>query len=235
MKQTPSHDLLLTVCHGTQAVIFSRQMFRPLSILFAAFMILTAGDTAWAAAQFYTNQSTFNAAITGASFTTNLSSLPAGQVDSPATFSGNGLSVQALSTNTGVYNLYSFGNGLTVNSEGYDLLFTNFSLAATAVGGLFFNLDTEGNFASGNLVLNAVFADSSSMTTNVPSASTNSFFGFVGDTNLLSLTVSGQAGLPTAGQLTLGAPVPEPSTYALILLSSGALAAYAAARRRGRA
>jgi hypothetical protein len=184
-----------------------------------------------ASAQFFTDQTAFNDAIAGASFTTNLS-FPAGQpVASPVTFSGSGLSVQALSTNTGVYSLYSFGNNLTVNAEGFGLFFTNFSPEAFAFGGFFFNSDTEGNFASGNLVFDALFADSTSLTTNVLSAAADSFFGFVGTTNLLSLSISGEAGLPTSSQLTVGSPVPEPSTVALVLLSSAALTGYAIRRR----
>lgn len=188
-----------------------------------------------AAPQFLTNQSDFNAAISGGiSFTTNLS-FPAGQaVASPATFSGSGLSAQALSTNTGAYSLYSFGNNLTVDNEGFGLLFTNFSAEAFAFGGFFFNLDTEGNFAGGNLVFDALFADFSALTTNVFSASESSFFGLVGATNLLSVAVSGQGGLPATSQLTIGSPVPEPSTAALLLLSSAALAGYASRRRTER-
>ncbi len=209
-------------------------MCRYLSILFTVFLLMTADDTTFASAQFYTNQSTFNDDITGTSYTTNLLSFPASAVvPSPANFSGNGLSVQAISTNTNDYNLYSFGNGLTVDSEGYSLLFTNFSLETTAFGGLLFNLNTDGTFVSGNLALNAVFADSSSIATNILSSSTNSFFGFVGNTNILSLTVSGLTALPAAGQVTLGSNVPEPSTWALLLLGAGTVAAAARLGRKG--
>lgn len=189
-----------------------------------------------AAPQFFTDQNAFNAAITGANFTTNLSSFPAGQVvPSPVAFSGNGLSVQALSTNTAEYELYSFGNELTINTEAGQrpLMFTNFSANTTAFGGTFFNLDTEGNFVSGSIVLSALFSDLSSMTTTNEATSTATFFGFVGDTNILSLiVVSDQAGLPASGQLTLGAPVPEPATSALLVLGLVALAGVAARRRR---
>lgn len=166
----------------------------------------------------------FNAAITGASFSTNLASLPAGPVSSPATFSGNGLSVEALSTNTLDYNLISFGNALTTDQEGFGLVFTNFSPNATAVGGTFFNLDTEGNLAFGNIILTASFADLSFMTTTNNVASTSSFFGFVGSTNILSLVVSGEAGLPASGQVTVGKPIPEPSTFALLVIGATAAA-----------
>jgi hypothetical protein len=202
----------------------------------AIFLCLAALSTqTWAAPQFFTNQSSFGATISGGmSFTTNLN-FPAGQaINSPAVFAGNGLSVQAVSTNAGAYSLYSFGNSLTVTEEGFGLLFTNFSANAFAFGGLFFNLDTEGNFASGNMVFEALFADLSSLTTNVPSGSEESFFGFIGPTNLLSLSVSGQGGLPAASQLTIGSPVPEPSAIALLLLSSATLVGYAASRRWAR-
>lgn len=186
-----------------------------------------------ASPQFFIDQSAFDAAITGASFTTNLSSFPADQViPSPAAFSGNGLSVEALSTDTAEYELYSFGNELTINPEGFSLVFTNFSSNAVAFGGTFFNLDNGGNLASGNIVLSALFADLSSMTTTNDVTSTSAFFGFVGGTNILSLVVSGEAGLPASGQITLGAPVPEPTTSALLVLSLGALACAAVCRRR---
>ena len=199
----------------------------------AGLVLFALSTRALAAPQFFTDQSAFDAAITGASFTTNLSAFPPGQVIvSPATFSANGLSVQAVSTNTGEYNLYSFGNGLTLDSEGFDLFFTNFSLNTTAFGGLFFNLETGGSLAPGDVVLSVLFADLSALTTTNEVTTTNSFFGFVGNTNIVSLTISGQAGLPTAGQLSLGAPVPEPSSLSLVLLSLGSLVAYLAARRR---
>ena len=186
-----------------------------------------------ASPQFFIDQSAFDAAITGASFTTNLSSFPADQViPSPAAFFGNGLSVEALSTDTAEYELYSFGNELTINPEGFSLVFTNFSSNAVAFGGTFFNLDNGGNLASGNIVLSALFADLSSMTTTNDVTSTSAFFGFVGGTNILSLVVSGEAGLPASGQITLGAPVPEPTTSALLVLSLGALACAAVCRRR---
>ena len=186
-----------------------------------------------ASPQFFSDQGAFNAAIPGASFTTNLSSFPADQVvASPAAFSGNGLSVEALSTDTAEYELYSFGNELTINPEGFSLVFTNFSSNVVAFGGTFFNLDNGGNLASGNIVLSALFADLSSMTTTNDVTSISTFFGFVGSTNILSLAVSGEAGLPASGQITLGAPVPEPTTSALLVLSLGALACAAVCRRR---
>jgi hypothetical protein len=203
------------------------------NLALACLLFISSESTAEASASFFTNQNSFNTAVTGPSFTINLSSLPSGQISSPATFSGNELSVQALSTNTSEYGLFSFGNGLTTDSEGFDLVFTNFSPNVIAFGGTFFNLDTEGTLASGNIILSALFADFTSMTTTNLVAATSNFFGFISETSILSLTVSGGAGLPATGQLTLGAPVPEPTTWALLVLSAGALAA-ARARFRGR-
>lgn len=184
-----------------------------------ALSISAANAASWTV---YTDQNTFNAAISGSTYTTNFSFSP-GPLGSPFTISGNGLSVSAIPTDTN-YTLYGYTNGLSVSSEGYDLLYTNFSTGAVAFGGRFFNLNTEGAFVSGNLTMSVTFADLGTASfTNVAAPSLTNFWGLVASTNITSFSLTGIAGVPTSGQITLGA-VPEASTTALLAMSLAVLA-----------
>jgi hypothetical protein len=99
----------------------------------------------------------------------------------------------------------------------------------TAVGGNFFVTDAEQNFIEGGII-NILFSDSTS--TNWAPPSVSDFIGFVFDTPVASMTLSPVASptFVTAGTITVG-QVPEPSTYALLLMT-GAGALWLARRRR---
>ena len=183
-----------------------------------SFSLSVAHAATWTA---YTNQSAFNAALSAGSYTTNFTYSPDGPLDSPLPISGNGLSASAIPTD-GTYTLYGFANGLSVSSEGeYALHFTNFSANTVAFGGKFFNLSTDGTFSGGSLTLDVTFADLGTVTTNITAASLENFWGIAANTNIISFSLTSVAGLPTAGQVTLGA-VPEPSTVSLIAMSVSA-------------
>ncbi len=204
---------------------------------FAALVAILITSMA-APAAFYTNEADFLSALTGSTYTQGFDSIPVGaEITAPTNFPPtNGFSFTA-TTGTGG-SLWGLATAnpdrwLTTYNEGNPLVFTNL-VNANAFGGYFFNTDNNGNVTPANLFLEAVGDGTTNSQMFAISTNTN-FFGWTFGTQIASVTITSTNYYPTASSVTLGTTVPEPSTYALILLSSGALAASAAARRRRRA
>ena len=190
---------------------------------------------------------------TEAAFTSQLSSFYladfSGLIAPPATagalggtqaFSGNGYSYEA---RAGSDDLYAFTLGttwaLTDNLNGYTLNFDNFSTNVTAIGGLFFSTNSDGNLidpiAFPNYTLTLLLSDSTTRTI------TDSFVGFLSPgvpITSLTITANCPAGespctnYPTVEDLYVGAAktnngsVPEPATFGLLgagLIAGGLL------------
>ncbi len=195
-------------------------MAAPLSV--AALFFLGAVDaSAWT---FYTNKTDFLNAITGSNYTETFDSIPVDQtITAPTNFSANGYSFSA--TTASGADLYGLGtvapdHWLTTYNEGNPLVFTNFSLNATAFGGYFFNTDNNGSLTTANLELQAI-GDGTTNTQFVTPTSASNFFGWTFVTGIASVTVTSTNYFPTANNVVLGANVPEPSTWALLLLGAG--------------
>ena len=168
----------------------------------------------------YTDQSVFNAAVTG-------------QVAQD--FSGfNGLYLNGLVVSVPGYTisasapgeLYAAPGLMSTNSADVPLTFTFTGTLPTAVGGLFFVTDV--NFGALSSTLTVSLNDGTFINLPAPSALnlTGAFAGFTSDVGITSLTVGGPfsspsgTGFATVNSLYVGtgrsATVPEPSSFALI-------------------
>lgn len=184
------------------------------AMLFAAAMVIwfAPGAFAWSA---FTNGADFTNAIATNNFTETFDGLPDNvPIPSPTDFSGGGFSFDAASANyngeaDSLYSIENLSVGSAVTVSYYDsdsLVFTNFSSGVTAIGGNFFASEINYlNFTSAPVTLTVLLANLQSVSTNITPATSTNFFGFVFDTDILSLTISANlAYYPTAGSLTVG-------------------------------
>ncbi|MEX1045267.1 MAG: PEP-CTERM sorting domain-containing protein [Chthoniobacterales bacterium] len=206
--------------------------------LLALFPVVAAGQT-----NTFTNSGDFFGAISASNYTETFDSIP-GQtfVTTPTNFSGNGFSFTATTTNevgNTLYGLTNAGGGdrwLTLYYPQFGLVFTNFSLNVSAIGGNFFATDDQGFFTNTPINVGVLLSDSTTFSTNYTPTSPASFLGLTFSTNVSvqSLVISNlntPEQFPTANNLTVGV-VPEPSTYALLSLATLGLAGYLIRRRR---
>ena len=163
----------------------------------------------------YTDQTVFNAAVTGQveqDFNSFNGFYPNGLV---VPVSGYTISASAPGE------LYAGSGTMSTNSAEAPLTFTFTGTLPTAVGGLF--LVTDASFNALSSTLKVSLGDGTFI--NLP-ASAGAFAGFTSDVGITSLTVSGPFALPagtlyaTVNSLYVGtgstASVPEPSSFALI-------------------
>jgi hypothetical protein len=203
----------------------------PLKALALAALLFGAAS-AQADITVYTSQSAFNAAVT-APGVDNYDDLTV-QLYSPTLIRTAGAYQYTVSSTNGLY-----GAGgptdfwLSNNTRSDPMTFSGFSAGINAFGGNFFGSDVSGLFSPGStMVLTA--SDGTTATYTLNNATVGSFVGFVSTTALASVTLtSGGEYWPTANNLTLAmaAPIPEPETYAMLLVGLGLLGA---ARRRVR-
>lgn len=127
---------------------------------------------------------------------------------------------------------------LSTNFSDDLITFSNFSSSVSAVGGFFFTSDLSGGFTPGAVVLTATDSLGATVTRTIDTSATSSFLGFstdglIGSVTLASVLSNGPT-FPTANNLMLGqvAAVPEPATWAMMLLGFGMVAAASRYRRR---
>jgi hypothetical protein len=215
-------------------------------LTFLATVTITCAGALNAGAQTntYTNSSSFFSAISASNYTETFNGIPgANFVATPTNFSGNGFSFTATTTNGGVNNqLYGLTNGggadrwLTLFFPEFGLVFTNFSLNVSAIGGNFFATDDQGFYTNTPINVSILLSDSSTFSTNYTPTGSASFLGVTFSTNvsisaLVISNLNSPPQFPTANNLTIGV-VPEPSTYALLGLAAAGFAGYVIRRRR---
>ena len=197
----------------------------------------------------YTDSSAFFAAISASNYTETFNSIPAANfVTTPTNFSANGFSFTATTDTNGplpppdnnrLFGLTNGGGGdrwLTMFYPNYGLVFTNFSLNVSAIGGNFFATTDTGFFTNSPINVRILLSDSSTFSTNFTASSATSFLGVTFNTNVSvsALVISNlnvQPQFPTGNNLIIGV-VPEPSTYALLGLAAAGFAGYVIRRRR---
>ncbi len=199
----------------------------------AAVVLLFVAATGTRAATF-TNEADFITNIAAPYLVETFGSIQtSGFVASPTNFSGNGYSFDAITTSNNTTNssLYGIVNGTNHWLAAYwandQVVFTNFNLNASAIGGYFFLTDDSAAFTSGAIYLTAQLSDSTLITTNISPASATSFFGFTFATNVISFSIGStnvSEKYPTAAKVIAGTTIPEPSSLALLLLGAGAAA-----------
>jgi hypothetical protein len=118
----------------------------------------------------------------------------------------------------------------------FGLVFTNFSLNVSAIGGNFFATDDQGFYTNTPINVSILLSDSSTFSTNYTPTGSASFLGVTFSTNvsisaLVISNLNSPPQFPTANNLTIGV-VPEPSTYALLGLAAAGFAGYVIRRRR---
>lgn len=197
----------------------------------AAVVLLFVAATGTRAATF-TNEADFINNIAAPYLVETFGSIQTGTTNPPLSFTNNGYSFGALSTSNEGSDpaLYGILNGanrwLTVNVYGNSLVFTNFSANVTAIGGYFFSTDYSEAFSNSPVKLTVQLSDLSVTNTTVTNTSTTNFIGFTFATNVTFFSIVAtnvaQDIYPTAAKIIAGTTVPEPSSFALLLLGAGA-------------
>lgn len=143
-------------------------------------------------------------------------------------------------------NLYSVGTStdtwMSTNEANSSLVFNNFSAGVSGFGGLFFTSLMDGSYGLGDLVL-TVSDGVDTVIYELFGSTTSSFLGFVSDGDLSSVTITATQSddvvfWASANNVILGtveadfdAEVPEPATWALMILGFGLIGA---AKRRSK-
>ena len=187
---------------------------------------------ATAASITYTDQSVFNAAVTG-QVTRNFAALN-GYYPSPLDVSFSGYTISASANGMPGLFVGNPGGLFSTNTANEPLTFTFTGTLPTAVGGLFFTTDVNFNALSSTLTVS--LNDGTFINLPAPSALnlTGAFAGFTSDVGITSLVVGGpfSTSLAFATVTSLyvasgpSATVPEPSTALMSVVGLLGLVVY---------
>lgn len=204
-------------------------------------LLMTAGG-AQAAISVYTSQASYLAAISAPGVDTYENFSITGSTPSPVVRTAGSYGYTANATPAGTF----FGAGsnadrwLSTNTATDSVIFNAFTGGVRGLGGFFFGSDINGQFRAGSIIVTATDA-SGTVSQTITGATTSSFLGFVSTGPLLSASVSavqptGAFLWPTINNLTLGsaavAPVPEPGTWAMLILGFGLLGSFMRSAKR---
>lgn len=208
----------------------------------AALLIASAGS-AHAAVVTYSHASQFNAALTGIVTSDNFDDLTASElVPGPISRSAGGTGYSASVTNlSGIEDaaaddFFALDGGagntyLSTNFHQNEIVFSQFSQQVRGIGAFFFGTSIDGVAQADQSLLLTLTSGSGITEKIISSSGASSFYGFVSDTNITSLSVRAIEGnsvsFPTVDALTFA--VPEPGTLVLLL---GAIALLGARRRQ---
>ncbi len=185
-----------------------------------AAMLLCGAVSASAQITVYTDRNAFLAAVGGYGVDT-YDDLDIDLYDSPFARSAGAYSYTATAP-SGLYGAGSGSDGwLSTNVDSDGIVFSDFAPGVTAFGGYFFGSDVLGSFLPGG-TLQFTATGGGTLNYTLSNATTSSFLGFVSSSPLSSVTMtSGGDYWVTANDLTLAMPVPEPETYAMMLMGLG--------------
>lgn len=193
----------------------------------------------------YTDQETFLSAIANPG-TDSYDDLDVGSIfgsmDTPSRIDRSAGSYSySASVDGGFYAAGSTADPFLSSVNMATITFDGFSSGVQAVGGYFFATDLDGAYLPGEtLTVTAVDQFGASATRVLLTESPTNFLGFVSSGNVSSVSFAVvdnglNNAFGTANDLSLGEipPVPEPSTYALMLAGLGVVGVVARRRRRG--
>ena len=205
-----------------------KQRAFPLKSLIAA-MLLAGAASAQAQITVYTDRDAYLSAV-GAYGVDDYDDLSMMYYEEALTRNAGGFGY----TVSAAAGIYPGGEGsdiwLSINRPTDSIVFTDFSPGVTGFGGYFFASDINGSYVpNGSMVFTAMDGTSLSYTLN--NATTSSFLGFVTTSPLTSVTLTSNGDYwPTANDVIIAMPVPEPGAYAMMALGLGLVAWR---RRRG--
>lgn len=194
----------------------------PLKSLIAA-MLLCGAVSAQAQITVYTERDAYLGAV-GTYGVDDFDDLSVQRYDSPLSRNA-GSFAYTVSAPGGLYPGGEFGDiWLSTNTRTDTVVFSNFAPGITGFGGYFFASDVFGGYTpNGSLLFTAL--DGTTLNYTLDNATTTSFLGFVSESPLVSVSLTSNGEYwPTANNLTLAMPVPEPSTYGMMALGLGLLA-----------
>lgn len=184
----------------------------------AALAALLLSVPSQAATVLYTDEAAFLSVLAFDSYLEEFSAYTYGSYAAPSlNLSGGSGFAYTLSA---PLNLYSGNGDMSTNSAGDALTATFTGSPVTAVGGLFYATNIDGDYQAGNILV--TLNDGTTRSFSPPN--TSSFTGFTSDVAITSITIDATSGnWPTMDNFYVGAAVPEPSGLVLCGFGAGAL------------
>lgn len=214
---------------------------RYLASIAAVFAAVSFAGTAQAAITIHTSLASFNAATSAQGTDTYNNLLPGAPLAESLNRSAGAYTYTVSDSLSVLYSAGSTGDvWLSNDSNAGTITFNNFSAGVRGIGANFFGSDVNGAFAASPLGLTITATDASgTVTQTIFNATQTTFLGFTSTGALTQLTI--RATVPESsywatvnnlvlGQAAVAQGVPEPATWAMMMVGFGLLGG--AMRRR---